>query len=168
MKNHTKTVFGLCVLALLVLLGAPFLGRGQDAAPSVPAQGIGQAAQGSALAEDGSYTTKDDVALYLYTYGHLPGNFITKEETRALGWPGGGLEDYAPGKCIGGDVFGNYEGSLPRDAAYHECDIDTLGASGRGAKRLVYSDAGDIYYTADHYGTFTLLYDAAGPVGGEG
>ena len=28
--------------------------------------------------EDGSYTTKDDVALYIHTYGHLPDNFITK------------------------------------------------------------------------------------------
>ena len=28
----------------------------------------------------------------------------------------------------------------------------------RGAERLVYSSDGLIYYTADHYETFTLLY----------
>lgn len=108
---------------------------------------------------DGSYTTRDDVALYLLAYGELPPNFITKKEARALGWSGGGLDDYAPGKCIGGDVFGNYEGLLPADASYHECDIDTLGASSRGAKRLVYTDDGLIYYTDDHYESFTLIAD---------
>ena len=97
------------------------------------------------------------MSLYLYTYGHLPDNFITKKEARALGWEGGSLEPYAPGMCIGGDYFGNYEGVLPADDEYHECDIDTLGASKRGAKRLVYSDDA-IYYTEDHYETFTLLY----------
>ena len=105
----------------------------------------------------GSYTTAEDVALYLHTYGELPDNFITKKEANALGWSGGSLESYAPGKCIGGDKFGNYEGVLP-DGNYHECDIDTLGAKKRGAKRLVYSDDGRIYYTEDHYETFTLLY----------
>ena len=107
--------------------------------------------------EDGVYTSAEDVSLYLYTYGHLPDNFITKKEARALGWEGGSLEPYAPGMCIGGDYFGNYEGVLPTDAEYHECDIDTLGAQKRGAKRLVYSDDA-IYYTEDHYESFTLLY----------
>jgi len=110
------------------------------------------------LDPDGSYTTAEDVSAYLITYGELPQNFITKKEAKALGWPGGNLEPYAPGKCIGGDRFGNYEGLLPEDRDYHECDIDTLGAKSRGAKRLVFSDDGLIYYTEDHYETFELLY----------
>lgn len=112
------------------------------------------------LDPEGSYTTKEDVARYLYEYGELPSNFITKSEARAFGWEGGGLDAYAPGKSIGGDRFGNYEGLLP-DAPgreYHECDIDTVGASSRGAKRIVYSSDGLIYYTDDHYESFTLLY----------
>jgi len=110
--------------------------------------------------EFGSYTSKDDVALYIHTYGRLPGNFITKSEAEKLGWTGGSLEPYAPGKCIGGSYFGNYEGLLPKKAGrtYTECDIDTLGASGRGAKRIVFSNDGLIYYTDDHYESFTLLY----------
>ena len=111
-----------------------------------------------AVSESGSYTSQEDVALYLHLYQRLPGNFITKKEARDLGWNGGSLEPYAPGKCIGGDYFGNYEGILPKGRSYHECDIDTLGAKSRGAKRLVYSDDGLIYYTSDHYNTFTLLY----------
>jgi len=109
---------------------------------------------------DGSYTTKDDVALYIYTYGCLPSNFITKKEAQALGWEGGSLEPYAPGMCIGGSYFGNYEGLLPEKDGrkYTECDIDTLGAEKRGAKRIVFSNDGLIYYTEDHYESFELLY----------
>lgn len=110
--------------------------------------------------EDGSYTSKEDVACYIYLYGHLPPNFITKKEAEKLGWPGGSLEPYAPGMCIGGSRFGNYEGLLPEKEGrtYTECDIDTLGADKRGAKRIVFSNDGLIYYTEDHYETFELLY----------
>ena len=109
---------------------------------------------------DGVYTTMEDVSLYIYTYGCLPSNFMTKQEARDLGWEGGSLEPYAPGMCIGGDYFGNYEGLLPEEAGreYRECDINTLGASSRGAERLIYSNDGLIYYTEDHYESFTLIY----------
>ena len=113
-----------------------------------------------AMDEDGYYTTKEDVALYIYTYGHLPDNFITKKEAESLGWSGGGLDDYAYGCCIGGNRFGNYEGLLPEanGRTYTECDIDTMHASKRGAKRIVFSNDGLIYYTDDHSESFTLLY----------
>ena len=113
-----------------------------------------------AIDEDGSFTSKEEVALYIHTYGRLPDNFITKKEAQALGWPGGSLEPYAPGKCIGGSRFGNYEGLLPEKEGrtYTECDIDTLGAESRGAKRIVFSNDGLIYYTGDHYESFELLY----------
>ncbi len=107
--------------------------------------------------EDGTYNSAEDVSLYLYTFGHLPDNYITKNEARDLGWTGGSVERYAPGCAIGGDKFGNREGVLP-EGTYHECDIDTIGESSRGAKRLVYADDGRIYYTEDHYETFELLY----------
>lgn len=119
----------------------------------------------STLSEDGSYTSKEDVALYIHLYGHLPSNFITKKEAENLGWNGGSLEPFAPGKCIGGNHFGNYEGLLPQKAgrSYTECDIDTLGAARRGAKRIVFSNDGLIYYTEDHYNSFELLYGEANP-----
>ena len=110
------------------------------------------------LDPNGSYTTKEDVALYIHLYGCLPDNFMTTDEARDLGWEGGSLEPYAPGMCIGGDYFGNYEGLLPEDRDYTECDIDTLGADSRGPKRIVFSDDGLIYYTPDHYESFELLY----------
>jgi len=119
-----------------------------------------RAAGEDALPENGSYTTKEDVALYIHLYGCLPDNFITKKEAQELGWSGGSLEPYAPGMCIGGSRFGNYEGLLPeaKGRSYTECDIDTLGARSRGAKRIVFSNDGLIYYTEDHYESFELLY----------
>jgi hypothetical protein len=112
------------------------------------------------IAEDGWYYSKDEVALYLYTYSHLPDNFITKAEASALGWEGGSVQRFQEGAAIGGDKFGNREGILPKASGrqYYECDIDTDGKSSRGAKRIVFSNDGLIYYTEDHYETFTLLY----------
>lgn len=110
--------------------------------------------------ENGSYDDKENVALYIHTYGKLPPNYISKAEAQDLGWEGGSVEKYAPGKCIGGTKFGNYEELLPiaDGRQYYECDIDTLGESSRGAKRIVYSNDGLIYYTDDHYESFELLY----------
>ena len=110
--------------------------------------------------ENGVYDDKENVALYLHTYGKLPSNYITKKEAENLGWTGGSLERFAPGKCIGGTYFGNYEGLLPKKKgrSYYECDIGTLGRSSRGAKRIVFSNDGLIYYSGDHYETFELLY----------
>ena len=138
----------------------------QTTAPSEQASQVNASSEQSsqedkppAIDEAGVYTKKDDVALYIHTYGKLPSNFITKKAAKKLGWSGGSLEDYAPGKCIGGDYFGNYEGLLPEDKEYHECDIDTLGKNKRGAKRIIYSDDGYIYYTGDHYESFELLFE---------
>ena len=131
-----------------------------DAEADAVSPGESDKSSPAALDESGEYTSAEDVALYLHLYGHLPQNFITKKDARALGWNGGGLDDYADGKCIGGDRFGNYEGLLPDTPGreYHECDIDTLHAASRGAKRIVYSNDGLIYYTEDHYESFILLY----------
>ena len=112
-----------------------------------------------AIDENGSYYSREEVALYLWTYKRLPDNFITKTEARRLGWEGGSVERYKDGAAIGGDRFGNYEGVLPEDEEYRECDIDTDGESSRGAKRIVYTeDCSAIYYTDDHYESFTQLY----------
>jgi len=110
--------------------------------------------------KNGYYYSRDEVALYIHTYGWLPDNFITKAEAQDLGWTGGSVERYAPEMAIGGSRFGNYEGALPKakGRVYYECDIDTLGRSSRGAKRIVFSNDGLIYYTDDHYESYTLLY----------
>jgi len=170
MKNRSlKWILLLLVLLLLFFGGRSFF----PADESAPAAVTSPAAQSGADAgpletlpdasvpdEDGVYTARDELALYLHVYGHLPYNFITKSEAREAGWNGGSLEASCPGKCIGGDRFGNREGLLP-DApgrVWYECDVNTLGARSRGAERLVYSSDGLIYYTGDHYESYELLY----------
>ena len=103
--------------------------------------------------EDGWYYDVENVTAYLMAYGHLPSNFITKRDAEDLGWSGGSVERFREGAAIGGGRFGNYEGLLP-EGRYTECDIDTDGASSRGAKRLVFSTDGRYFYTDDHYETF--------------
>ena len=111
--------------------------------------------------ENGNYTSKEEVALYIHTYGRLPVNYITKKEAQDMGWDPskGNLSDILPGMSIGGSAFGNYEGALPRanGRRYFECDIDYDGGY-RGAKRLVYSNDGLVFYTEDHYNTFEQIY----------
>ena len=112
----------------------------------------------SGVTEDGEYTAPEDVAEYLHLYGHLPGNFITKKEAQALGWDSSRnyVSDAAPGKSIGGDYFGNYEKLLPK-GSYRECDVNYTGGR-RGAERIIYGEDGSVWYTADHYQSFTQLY----------
>lgn len=107
------------------------------------------------------YSTKEEVADYLYLYEELPPNYITKIEARELGWDNakGNLWEVTDGMSIGGDYFGNREGLLPEDAGrdYYEADINFDGGY-RNAERIVFSNDGLIYYTDDHYESFEQLY----------
>lgn len=150
----------LLSILLTVLLACSLFASCTYTAQPVERENQSRTTKSQTIDRNGSYTSKNDVALYIHTYGELPQNFITKKEAERLGWDGGSLEPYAPGKSIGGSYFGNYEGKLPKKKGrtYHECDIDTKGKRSRGPKRIVYSNDGLIYYTPDHYETFELLY----------
>jgi ribonuclease T1 len=60
-----------------------------------------------------------------------------------------------------GSIFHNYEGLLPgeADGYYREYTVDTLGASDRGARRIVAGADGERYYTDDHYESFRLIVE---------
>ena len=55
--------------------------------------------------------------------------------------------------------FGNFERILPRKASgyYREFTVRTPGESDRGARRIVAGEAGEKYYTADHYESFKFI-----------
>ena len=115
------------------------------------------------IEKDGWYSSKEEVSFYIYTYGELPDNYLTKDEAYALGWDSskGNLWDVADGMSIGGDKFGNREGLLPKEKGrvYYECDIDYEGGY-RNGKRIVFSNDGLIYYTEDHYESFEeIIYE---------
>ncbi len=172
-KDTLKKLLGgllAVVLAVIMLLsGGDLSSIGLDDSPALPpdngnnAQIIQQdntpAGETETIRENGEYSSKSEVGRYLYLYGRLPSNYITKNEAYDLGWDSkeGNLWDVAPGKSIGGDRFGNYEGLLPKGKQYYECDVNYQGGY-RGAERIIYSADGYIYYTDDHYETFEQLY----------
>lgn len=130
--------------------------------PSDPeSEGSDIQTEGASVVEDGEYLDKDSVAEYIHLFGKLPKNFLTKSEAQALGWDSskGNLWAVAPGHAIGGDTFRNYEGQLPKKSGrvYYECDVNYDGGY-RDAERIVFSNDGLIFYTSDHYETFTQLY----------
>ena len=115
---------------------------------------------------EGYYYDLENVVLYLDAYEELPPNYITKSEARDLGWQGGSVERYMDGAAIGGDRFGNREGLLPKASGrtYTECDLNTDGASSRGAERLIFSNDGLYFYTEDHYESCTEVWVEDGAV----
>ena len=100
--------FALVLLAVLLLLTGCSL-------PTVT-EDIAELPLADAVPEEeraGPIIEPQAIADYLFTYGRLPDNFITKKEAQELGWDStrNYVSDVAPGKSIGGDRFGNYEGS---------------------------------------------------------
>lgn len=123
-----------------------------------------------AIQESGKYTTRDSVAAYLCKFDKLPSNYVNKSEGQKLYESKTGKTfdkwNFNPwetlGVMIGGDKFNNYasnasnyHATLP-EGSYHEADIE-YSAKNRGTKRLVYQSDCVIYYTADHYETFSKL-----------
>ena len=169
-KSLLRSILTLVLLFALLLAAEalfPRLFGGETpaavttAAPAAAPQTLPTAGDETAVPDEaGEYDQKDELALYIHLYGHLPGNFVTKSEAEAAGWTGGSVDKVLPGKSIGGDVFGNREGLLPRakGRSWTECDVNTRGRSSRGAERIVFSSDGLIYYSPDHYESFELLY----------
>lgn len=109
------------------------------------------------------YTTKNEVAKYICENGHLPSNYVNKSEGKRLyeqktgriftKWNFNPLTTL--GVMIGGDYFENREGLLPQ-GTWYEADVDYF-ASNRGTNRLVYSSGCNIYYTGNHYKSFSKI-----------
>lgn len=160
-----KKRFGMKLVALL-LVAAALLGCLTTAFAASKKQSAAKAetlvvyAADYPVEEDGWYSTMEEVAVYLTLYEKLPGNFISKYDAEDLGWDNrkGNLDKVVPGCSIGGNRFGNYEGLLPeaKGRKYTECDINYDGGY-RNGERIVFSNDGLIFYTSDHYQTFTSV-----------
>lgn len=179
-KRATSGIFAILMALLLLILGQQGilpLGDTADAPDALPTATIAAALTDSptsaptatpvrtekptAAPKQTAITAPQDIADYIFAHGTLPDNFLTKNEARQLGWDSSKnyVSNVAPGYSIGGDKFGNYEGLLP-DASgrkWYEADANyTVGP--RGAERILYSSDGLVYYTNDHYQTFTEMY----------
>ncbi len=170
-KTLLSSLVAFLLAFCLVLLPGCALWGGAGAASGGGAGATGGAAAAGAdvggssgdvsVFEDGTYTDKDHVALYLHLYQKLPVNYVSKTKAKKAGWDAekGNLWDVCPGKSIGGGTFYNDDGLLPEKSGrtWKECDIDYAGGY-RGEKRICYSSDGLIFYTDDHYQSFTQLY----------
>ena len=109
------------------------------------------------------YTTRDAVARYICDNGRLPPNYVDKAVGMAMYERKTGRSfrkwNFNPwttlGVMIGGDRFENREGLLP-GYDYREADVDYFGDN-RGTNRLVYGPDCEIYFTGDHYRSFSPM-----------
>ena len=161
MRNKILKLFVLLLAGMLALSGCGGNAGGKtgSAAPQATAE-LTAAEAPAVTAEPGPMAEAQRLADYLFEHGELPENFLTKQEAKDLGWDSSWnyVSDVAPGMSIGGDYFGNYEGKLPKikGRKYYECDCWYTGGK-RNAYRIIYSNDGHVWYTKDHYNTFTEM-----------
>ena len=166
MSKRTRIIRVLVLLLAAVFLLGGCTANALETARSkkntaTPAVAVEPTAVPEPAATPGPLDEAQRIADYLFEYGKLPDNFIRKRDAQALGWDGryNYVSDVAPGKSIGGDYFGNYEKKLPvvEGRKYYEADCFYQGGS-RNAYRIIYSNDGHVWYTGDHYNTFTELF----------
>lgn len=157
----TKKFWIICCVVVLTLIGA-FLGIYGNEQCNYISQNKNYPTETvkASITEDGEYQTKEEVATYIHKYQKLPKNYLTKQDAKEKGWIStkGNLRDILPGASIGGDYFEDRNHSLPANynRDYYECDINYEGGF-RNAERIVYSNDNLIFYTDDHYTTYTML-----------
>jgi len=171
MKNRNRIIrlFVLLLAAILLLsscsAGAQESAKKKNASPTAAVTAAGAAETPTPMpgptATPGPLEAAQELADYLFEHGELPENFVTKKMAMEMGWqtiylnPG----DIEPGLTIGGDYFGNYERRLPyvKGRKYYEADCFYQGGK-RNEYRIIYSSDGHVWYTEDHYNTFTELF----------
>lgn len=102
--------------------------------------------------EDGIYNTMQEVGAYIHLYNRLPSNYTDNKNDAK------NLHTAANKLSYGGAKFNNREGLLPyaQGRTFTECDIGYEGG-GRNALRIVFSSDGLVFYTDDHYASFSIL-----------
>lgn len=155
-KSLRSFMFALCVILAIVSGIYTFVGKSSpfssSAAPIV-----------STSQPRTQYTSKNEVAKYICENGSLPLNYVSKSEGKRLYEQKTGRNftkwNFNPlttlGVMIGGDYFENREGLLPQ-GTWYEADVDYF-ANNRGTSRLVYSSGCNIYYTGNHYKSFSKV-----------
>lgn len=158
-KNKSFRKFMFCLCLVLVAISGIYTLVAKTGTPS----GAKKFSTVSQSPASNQYTSRDEVAKFICENGHLPSNYVSKSEGKRLYEAKTGNTftkwNFNPlttlGVMIGGDDFQNREGRLP-PGDYREADVDYF-AENRGTKRLVYTSGCIIYYTSDHYGSFTKL-----------
>jgi guanyl-specific ribonuclease Sa len=145
MSNVTPKFVKMLLGLLVAVVGT--LGLTTVAAEAMPQAGVAQPVCGDTSGYD------------RVPVGDLPAEAGETAELIADGGPFPYPQD--------GTVFQNREELLPDCAVgyYHEYTVETPGLPHRGARRIVTGDAGEHFYTDDHYASFVLVDLDGGPVG---
>ncbi|WP_262285999.1 DNRLRE domain-containing protein [Micromonospora sp. MA102] len=147
-------------------LATLFLGGGAGKAgktEEVASGATNAAAHARYVAQLGVAEASNPLIESLRATGKLPGNYVTKTAAEAAGYkPGKALNNYVPGAQIGGDIYENSTRLLPSapGRVYYEADVglkNTMSRAKQPGNRLVYSNDGLAFVTADHYGSFYQL-----------
>ncbi len=152
----------LVVAAGLLLALARWLGPADVVRPSAPPQADRPTAGPPAPSRDA-----DPAAASTARPGELASTGEASRDAQiarvvaAMDETGRPPEGVAQGGRRGGakGLFDNREGRLPaRGRGYYvESDVWPRGPGGRGTYRLIFGREREVYYTADHYRTFTRL-----------
>ena len=112
--------------------------------------------------ESKTYTKRNDIAMYIIKYRHLPSNYILQEDNTYDTT----VEAIANGYAFGGKVF-RYEGPITKytkntdlkEADYYPDVEEIIASEGRGPYRFVYTNSGrfELFYTDNHYESFHRL-----------
>ena len=165
-RNKLVTLFVLLLAAALVLSSCTASAletakKNKNKTTATPVVTETPTAVPEVTATPGPMDEAQKLADYIFEYGKLPENFITKKEAQARGWQDQYryVGDIEPGLCIGGDYFGNYERKLPvvKGRKYYEADCFYQGGP-RNEYRIIYSTDGHVWFTGDHYETFIELF----------
>lgn len=138
--------WALLLLAAVLLVAWMFVDGGQSSGSSDRA-----GASGSATVRTSG--TDPDSGLPIVRSADLPEEAIRILDLIARGGPFDEDED--------GSTFENREALLPDQPRgyYREYTVPTPGSGGRGARRIIGGEDGDLYWTPDHYRSFSRIAD---------
>lgn len=164
MSNRNKLIrlFVLLVAAVLLMSGSTASASGKNKKNTPTPVVTPEATVTPAVTvTPGPMDAAQELADYIFEHGELPENYIRKKDAEAQGWKTTYryVGDIGPGITIGGDYFGNYEKLLPvvKGRKYYEADCFYQGGP-RNEYRIIFSNDGHVWYTGDHYNTFTELF----------
>lgn len=163
MRNRSRSsgAVGLLVVAVVVLAAVWWLGRGSSdtgdpsaVRPGTTASssaGSSTSSAPSASRSGGSGTTDPASGLPTVARADLPREARRTLDLVAAGGPFPYERD--------GVVFQNRERILPPQPRgwYHEYTVPTPGEGDRGARRIVTGRDGVVYWSPDHYATFSVV-----------
>jgi guanyl-specific ribonuclease Sa len=126
-------------------------GTGSVAASTAASAGLTAQSAGSCPAPSPNAPGAAESRLPVRSLCALPPEAATEWRSIATGAPQRYSQD--------GATFGNFERRLPQHQRgyYHEYTIPTPGSRDRGARRFITGGGRELYYTADHYGSFVVV-----------